>query len=130
MGVVHEPDGGSDRLVDLTDRYGEAIEADFLRFYGRDLSDYLTGRRPVRQAIRLILMLPPESAFRARASVDPRNRPTSSREKKSEAWRQVYYQTSTEVLMDLWEIEAAKAAGGKKGGGNKRPRYPSPTRKK
>lgn len=129
MGLVHEPDGGSERLVDLTDRYGEAIEADFLRFYGRDLSDYLTGRRPVRQAIRLILMLPPESATHAQMVVDPRNRVTSSRQKKSEAWREVYTRSVKDVLMDMWEIEAAKAAGGKKGGGSKRPRYPDPTRK-
>lgn len=104
------------------------MEADFFRFYGVDLSDYLTGRRPVRQAIRLTLMLPPESATHAQMVVDPRNRATSSRRRKSDAWREVYTRSVKDVLMDMWEMEAAKAASSKKGGGNKRPRYPDPTR--
>ena len=76
-------------------------------------------------------MLPPESATKAQMSTDPRNRPTSSRKRKEDAWSEVYHRHPKDVLMDLWELEATKAANsGKKGARKKTPRYPDPTRKK
>lgn len=86
----------------------------------------------MRQAIRLIFMLPPESATSVQMHVDPQNRPTSSRRRKGDAWREVYHRQSKDVVMDLWELQAAKAAnsGGRKGARKKTPRYPDPTRKK
>lgn len=76
-------------------------------------------------------MLPPESATKAQMSVDPRNRPTSSRRRKGNPWVDVYHRQAKDVAMDLWELQAAKAAAsGKKGAKKKAPRYPDPTRKK
>lgn len=59
-------------------------------------------------------------------SVDPRNRPTSSRRRKGSPWVDVYHRQAKDVAMDLWELQAAKAAAsGKKGAKKKAPRYPT-----
>lgn len=76
-----------------------------------------------------MLMLPPESATKTQMAVDPRNRPTTSRRRKDDAWSDAYHRQSKDVGMDLWELQAAKAASGAKGR-KRAPRYPDPTRKK
>lgn len=56
--------GGSAALARLIDQAGEAILADFQRYYGIDLRDVLRpeGTLSPRRALALIRWLPPESA--------------------------------------------------------------------
>lgn len=70
-------------------------------------------------------MLPPESASKTQRRLDPRNRPTTSRRHKGDAWVDAYHRQSKDVLMDLWEQKANQ--GGKKSA--KRIHHPDPTRK-
>lgn len=125
--MVHAADaaGGSQRLAELTDRYGKAIEADFIRFYGQDIGDYLWGRKKPSQAMRLVDMLPANSATRAQMVTAPRTGGSSSR--KAPAWREVYDRQVKDVLMDLWELTAQINSGKKKA---RRVTYPDPTRKR
>lgn len=111
----------------MTDRYGKAIEADFIRFYGLDIGDFLWGRRRPRQAIRLIDLLPPESATRAQMATDA----TITRKgggKKAPLWRQVYDRQAKDVLMDLWELTVDVNSDGKSR--RRKAKHPDPTRKR
>lgn len=56
--------GGSAELARLIDRCGEALLADFLRYYYLDLRDVLVpgSGLTARRALALIRQLPPESA--------------------------------------------------------------------
>ncbi len=83
----------------MIDAHGEAIEADFLRYYQRDLSDYLTGKRKPAQALRLIGMLPPESATMAQMQAMP-----GGAGSRPERWQEIYALTPTAVLRDLFNL--------------------------
>lgn len=57
------PGGGSLSLIELLDRYGEELYADFHRFYRLDLVDLCRGRLSPRLVLALIRQLPIDSAF-------------------------------------------------------------------
>ena len=91
-----------------------------MRFYGRELSDYLTGRRKPAQALRLVNMLPADSATVAQMAVSKRQ----GRKVKPEPWRVLYGQRPEPVLRDLWDLIAAVNTPK----GKKAPKYPDPLR--
>jgi hypothetical protein len=54
--------GGSFRLSELVDLYGEWLVSDFQHYYQLDLRDIFTGRLSAKRALVLIDNLPPASA--------------------------------------------------------------------
>jgi len=100
--------GGSLGLVDLIDRYGEALRWD-LRFYlGIDLLDFFRGQLDARAVLAYITYLPDDSALHAHLMAEPR-RPGAGR---PEPWRQWYgYGRLLSVLYDQWDLAAAAATG-------------------
>lgn len=62
--LVDLPPGMWTAVVEQVDLYGEAIETD-LSDRGQDLLDWMRGRRPWPQLLRLIQRLPPESHYKA-----------------------------------------------------------------
>lgn len=61
--------GGSLSVGELIDKHGDALVADFRRYYGLDLADVIDGRGGLtpRKALALIVHLPAASAFAASA---------------------------------------------------------------
>ena len=115
--------GGSSALADLIDEYGEALEADLGRVYGVGLVEYVTGRRPAREALARIAWLPRGSAYAA-CRIERHGLPSgdASDVPVSVAWFE--WDRRAQMTADLWNITAAAAAS--KG---KPPTYPSPAEK-
>lgn len=107
--MVHVGDepGGSKALADLVDDYGEGLRADFVRFYGRDLVDYLTGRLNPGEGLALIQGLPQSSATKAMMRADSRLGEESDR--KPPAWIAFYEDDPATVtaIRDLHDQYAA-----------------------
>lgn len=61
--------GGSLSVAELIDKHGDALLADFRRYYGLDLVDVIDGRNGLtpRKALALAIHLPSDSAFAASA---------------------------------------------------------------
>lgn len=110
--------GGSGALAELIDLYGEGLHADFGRVYGVPLADYVMGRRPPGEGLARIKWLPHGSAFYALrvAHVGP---PKDGAPDPSLAW--FGWDRTTQVLADLWNLQAQKASGKKRA-----PTYPTP----
>lgn len=108
--MVHVGDepGGSKALADLVDDYGEGLRADFVRFYGRDLVDYLTGRLNPGEGLALIQGLPQSSATKAMMRADARVGEDSDR--KPPAWISFYEDdpATANAIRDLYDLIAAQ----------------------
>lgn len=122
--MVHVGDvaGGSGALADLVDRYGEGLRADFVRFYGRDLIDYLMGRRSPGEALVLINALPPSSVTKAMMRADPMV--GGDPDRKPPAWVGFYEDdpATANAIRDLWDLQAAQNTPK----GKKPPKVPRP----
>lgn len=107
------PAGGSAALADLIDRYGEGLQFDFYRYGLPPLVEFVNGQRRPSEAIRLIGVLPADSATAAMM----RARPPEGSTGKPPAWRAEYgWGVVANLLADLWDAQVATAVGGKKGG--------------
>lgn len=106
--MVHVGDvaGGSAALADLVDRYGEGLRADFVRYYGRDLIDYLAGRRDPGEALVLVNALPLSSATKAMMRADPAVGGDDDR--KPPAWVGFYEDdpATANAVRDLFDLTA------------------------
>lgn len=101
------PGGGSAGLVDLIDRYGEAIEADLLETYGVDLAEFYRGKRSPRQILRLLAMLPDTCRLQAHLASEPRRGKATA---KSEPWREHWgWGRDRHMFADLWDAMVAVA---------------------
>ena len=99
--------GGSSALADIVDDYGEGIEADFQRFYGLDLRVFLVSPGFAPRALRLIKMLPQESA--TVAMVRAAKKPLTASAVKADPWRALYgWNTLHDLVADLWDLSSAK----------------------
>ena len=107
-----QPDvaGGSAGLADLVDEYGEALEADFARYYHLDLRDFLTGVDHPARALRLIGYLPEGSAFRSTLAAAP---DTRRKRRAAAGWEEHYGWTSDSYLLAAI-YSAVMATGGSK----------------
>ncbi len=113
------PGGGTEGLLNLIDRFGEAIESDLHRVYGIRLIDWFRGVYSTGEIVRRIRTLPPGSALEAAVRAEPGYRP----EGKPEAWREyAYAETPQYALRAVWALLAA--ANTPKG--KKPPKFPEP----
>lgn len=111
--------GGSSALADLIDEYGEALEADLGRVYGVGLVEYVTGRRPAREALARISWLPRGSAYAALRIEHHGLPPSGGDVPVSVAWFE--WGRREQMAADLWNVTAAASTSN-----GKPPTYPSP----